>query len=495
MSARIRFSDLNESQKDAILSCIRTRECHHLNTVKMIWGPPGTGKTKTVGFLLHLLLMMECRTLTCAPTNTAVVQVTNRLLEKVKESAEYGTYGLGDIVLFGNRKRMNIDDFDDLHDVFLDHRADMLDKCAHPRFGWTPTLQAMIGLLKEPEKQYELYLRTLQGNRFEINNDNKDAEDSYTILENEDLNTNHEKGDDNDKTLKDKKSKKRWKQIIVQMIKENRNKIKSKDGNGLFAKKKVPYNPLMFAEFVKKSFNSIGERLYFFIVNLYTHLPTSVISIEMVKSMLEAIDSLESFEPLLHDIPNEDLKEAYSRGSFFTRFNVARIDCLFSLESLPSTFPIPYSPDKRLIREFCLESACLIFCTVSSSAKLHIIDMTPLELLVIDEAAQLKECESTIPLQLRGVRHAILVGDEFQLPAMVRSQVFVLSLSLSLKNWESHKVLTSLIYISFDRYNIVDLRRSSVWKKFVREVGILGTQKTPSECPVQNASIHKLISK
>lgn len=43
--------------------------------------------------------------------------------------------------------------------------------------------------------------------------------------------------------------------------------------------------------------------------------------------------------------------------------------------------------------------------------------------IVIDEAAQLKECESTIPLQLPGLRLAILIGDERQLPAMVKSKV------------------------------------------------------------------------
>ncbi|PON78551.1 P-loop containing nucleoside triphosphate hydrolase [Parasponia andersonii] len=49
--------------------------------------------------------------------------------------------------------------------------------------------------------------------------------------------------------------------------------------------------------------------------------------------------------------------------------------------------------------------------------------MSPLELLVIDEAAQLKECESTISLQLLGPGYAILMGDERQLPAMVKSQI------------------------------------------------------------------------
>ncbi|THF97169.1 hypothetical protein TEA_003299 [Camellia sinensis var. sinensis] len=75
------------------------------------------------------------------------------------------------------------------------------------------------------------------------------------------------------------------------------------------------------------------------------------------------------------------------------------------------------------IRRFCLHTTCLIFCTASSSVKLHTEGMAPLELLVIDEAAQLKECEFTIPLQLFGLRHAILIGDERQLPAMVQSEI------------------------------------------------------------------------
>ncbi|PHU08380.1 hypothetical protein BC332_20240 [Capsicum chinense] len=44
--------------------------------------------------------------------------------------------------------------------------------------------------------------------------------------------------------------------------------------------------------------------------------------------------------------------------------------------------------------------------------------MTQLEMVVIDEAAQLKECESTIPLQLLGLCDAILIEDDKQLPAM-----------------------------------------------------------------------------
>jgi senataxin len=46
-----------------------------------------------------------------------------------------------------------------------------------------------------------------------------------------------------------------------------------------------------------------------------------------------------------------------------------------------------------------------------------------LEFLIVDEAAQLKECETLIPLQLPGIRQAVFIGDEYQLPALVKSKV------------------------------------------------------------------------
>lgn len=49
--------------------------------------------------------------------------------------------------------------------------------------------------------------------------------------------------------------------------------------------------------------------------------------------------------------------------------------------------------------------------------------MEPLHLLIVDEAAQLKECESPVPLQLPGISHAVLIGDECQLPATIKSMV------------------------------------------------------------------------
>ncbi|XP_059444854.1 uncharacterized protein LOC132176609 [Corylus avellana] len=107
-----------------------------------------------------------------------------------------------------------------------------------------------------------------------------------------------------------------------------------------------------------------------------------------------------------------------------------RKECLSTLRSVLRTLNGSFNVLDRLsimskqsIEEYCLQTASVLFCTASSSYKLHSVAMKRLSILVIDEAAQLKECESTIPLQLPGLRHAILFGDECQLPAMVESNI------------------------------------------------------------------------
>ena len=51
------------------------------------------------------------------------------------------------------------------------------------------------------------------------------------------------------------------------------------------------------------------------------------------------------------------------------------------------------------------------------------MEMEPLDVLIVDEAAQVRECELVIPLRLHWVKHVVLVGDDCQLTAMVKSKV------------------------------------------------------------------------
>ncbi|KAK9683293.1 hypothetical protein RND81_10G129600 [Saponaria officinalis] len=370
----IRSFKLDESQKNAVLSSIGMAKCaHRKNNVKLIWGPPGTGKTKTVASLLFVLLKLKCRTLTCAPTNIAVLQVAERLVKIVLESVRtYDTYGLGDIVLYGNGERMKIDEHEELVDVFLQYRLETLGECLCPLTGWKFNLDSMICFLRDPRQQYRIYL-----GRDKTCGDDTEG----TVVD----------GDAGNLEPSEKKKKKKTKEIINQ----------SSNGN---QEKQEKESCMTYEEFVLKKFRSLSLKLVSCTKNLYTHLPTSAVPLHVVKQMIQLINLLK---------PPGNSKETYQ----FADLMFKKRELLSIMKELLAGFPLPNINGS--LRNFCLENACLIFCTASGSIKMQ----SSVEMVIIDEAAQLKECESAIPLQLPGVRNALLIGDDRQLPAMVQSKV------------------------------------------------------------------------
>ena len=71
---------LNDSQLDAVASCILASECSHRSSVGLVWGPPGTGKTTTVFFdTSHLgTAVASVHTRTHAPPYTRTPHVYNQ---------------------------------------------------------------------------------------------------------------------------------------------------------------------------------------------------------------------------------------------------------------------------------------------------------------------------------------------------------------------------------------------------------------------------------
>ena len=69
------FTDLNESQKSAVRFALSARD------IAIIHGPPGTGKTTTVVELIVQAIQQGFKVLACAPTNTAVDNMLERLIE------------------------------------------------------------------------------------------------------------------------------------------------------------------------------------------------------------------------------------------------------------------------------------------------------------------------------------------------------------------------------------------------------------------------------
>ncbi|KAM3369762.1 hypothetical protein ACQJBY_017559 [Aegilops geniculata] len=356
---------LNQSQVDAIRSVISAEQCKHMNLIKLIWGPPGAGKTKMVSALLWALACLKCRTLTCAPTNVAVTGVCTRFLQNLKDFTEHIDenglpVSLGDVLLFGNKYNMDITE--DLHDVFLDFRVEELVRCFSRLSGWEYRLASMVSFFEDcgSGSQYDMLIED--------------------------------------------------------------------DGSG---------DPMCFSDFLKKQYDVIAKGLIRCIMNLWIHLPGRCFSCDSISSISKLFNMLKKIDALLCDVnlTDESLKRVLGGCStgksvcgqpipFIEKeLDGARSACLILLKNLQQSLNLPSGVDRNWVQRYCMRNATLIFCTTSSSYRLHHMEITPLDVLIVDEAAQVWECELVIPLRLHGLKHVVLAGDDCQLNAMVKSQV------------------------------------------------------------------------
>jgi len=358
--------------------------------------------------------------LACAPTNTAILQLADRLHGLVQGSFDYKTYGLGDMVLMGNKSRMRLDSFQGLQDVFLDHRVKNLAKCFAPLSGWKHSVESMIHLLEDPEKEYSLYEKEEGG--MSLND--------FVMREYIEV----------FRGFHDHLSTIIGTMTLGEYVKQKHNDIFVK-----FQSIKEKKNILTIEQFIKQRFQELTKNLKFCMQTFYTHLPTSFISRKQVKNMFEVTDLLDSVEARLKVTLSgfgERKISSYSFGSSGTK-------CLNLLSLLSESISLSNDiQETGGIEKFCLLNACIILCTASGSTKLNTVEMNPIKFLVIDEAAQLKECESAIPLKLRGLNHCILIGDEKQLPALVKSKVLSLNCAnlLSLLKKNSYLIYEKLLY-------------------------------------------------
>ncbi|KAL3731199.1 hypothetical protein ACJRO7_028125 [Eucalyptus globulus] len=372
--------DLNESQKKAVGACLSKLQCENKPSVELIWGPPGTGKTKTVAALLFNLLKRKHRTIVCAPTNVAIKEVASRVLKLLKESdsgisteTESLVCYFGDMLIFGNKERLKVDS--DVEVIYLEHRVERISEFT----GWHQCLTSMIDTLANCVRQYHIFLENEHKKRREPGSDDDGSECGSSE---EDVNC----------------------------------ELKS------------------FIEFFRDRFKATVQPLRRCLNIFCTHISRT--NFQNITSLLNLLDS---FETLFcgENLDSEMMEITLSRDevslfSFETSmgplYNLYMkiqecLSLLLTVRDSLKDLKLPNFTSKDMIADFCYQHASLIFCTASSSYKLYSVEMEPLNLLVIDEAAQLKECESVIPLQLPGVKRLILVGDECQLPAMVESEV------------------------------------------------------------------------
>ncbi|XP_044411641.1 uncharacterized protein [Triticum aestivum] len=418
---------LNESQLNAVEDSVAAMGSPS-PSLKLIWGPPGTGKTKTISTILWAMLLRGHRTLTCAPTNTAVLEVASRVVQLVREFSNGGSGGcfLSDIVLLGNNEKMKVEASHELSAVFLDCRVERLSQCFSPNGGWGHCLRSLTDFLAEPVSKYQLYTDKITKDREE---EEKKRNISSNVLDKKNKNVARcNKGNDHEK---DRCNNQGDEQVFV---------------------------TLSFKDFVRATHKELAHNLCHCIEALQNDFPRDPTTAPNFWCMSDVVEVTRVLGALLdagagdrHEAWVSDVGDACSPCSVSNdppckecRFRKARSLCLEQLEYLRNNLKLPGYCDKRPIEIYLLQRAKSILCTVSTSFRLYNVLPTdnqkpvggqgqrqhkepeifpPLELLVVDEAAQLKECEAMIPLQLPCIRHAVFIGDERQLPALVKSKI------------------------------------------------------------------------
>ncbi|KAL8483069.1 hypothetical protein ACS0TY_025932 [Phlomoides rotata] len=372
------LSALNESQRGSILATLRKIGCSHQPSVELIWGPPGTGKTSILSALLYILLKMKVRTLVCAPTNIAITELVSQVAVHVRKSFKSDTEKshmpcpLGDMLVFGNKDNLKVGS--DIQEILLDYRVERLLDYLVPSTGWKHCISTMLDFLEDCVSHYQIFVE----NEKIKSNDLPDAE-------------------------------------VQQCVSQS------------------------FLEFARVRFTHVASPVRQCLLTLFTHLPRSFIQEENYQSIVQLISLLGNLEMLLFkdNMTSSELEMIFLQQTVIgpdslvdtldtSSLQYIRSQCrsiLRSLQASLSKLGLPLVTAKNSTSEFCLQKASLVFCTISSSFKLHSVDIEPFHFLVIDEAAQVKECETCVALQLPHVKHAILVGDECQLPATVASKL------------------------------------------------------------------------
>lgn len=110
-------------------------------------------------------------------------------------------------------------------------------------------------------------------------------------------------------------------------------------------------------------------------------------------------------------------------GCNVAELNEIRMTCLGLIEVVMNSIELPQLDDRKDLEEFCIRHSRIIICTPVCSSQLRELKLDIIDILLVDDAAQIKEIDMLIPLSF-SPRHIVMFGDHLHLQPMVKSEVF-----------------------------------------------------------------------
>ncbi|KAJ3234425.1 hypothetical protein HDU78_005864 [Chytriomyces hyalinus] len=352
---------LNSSQQRAHDAAIATVA---VSGVCLIQGPPGTGKTKTTASIMTTILnRLQTKILQCAPTNIAMVSVGERLVASRKQELGPELFDPLESVIVGNRDKLKDIMSPGFQQYSLEIRVEMVAKCP-------------LALMKRLDKA----LKMTEDDVLESNSDSRNKQQ---------------------RNANQKKSKSRSKATVTEQE--------------------------LTHEKVKAVFEAV--RVY---CNEMRDLVGAAAHIEV--SLVEPFDLIHKFVDLIIALrgPGKDGKAGDKTKTVANPHEVVlsaaerlvphlgETICLDTFGDLDQSKKSIQNMEKALKKLF-LAKARAIFSTLNATYSSHLIDEESFNVVIVDEAAQAMEADTTCILR-HCVKAVILVGDTKQLEATVKSE-------------------------------------------------------------------------
>lgn len=149
---------LSESQTKVVLGSVCSIRCDDEPLVKLVWGPPGTGKTHTLSALVLALSGMECKTIICATSIHSIMASARYFLKFVKRLSEESVdrlplCSLNNIVFYGDENRVKADP--DIEEIMLSSRAAKVLDALRPFMEWRHFFTSTIEFLEDCASERE----------------------------------------------------------------------------------------------------------------------------------------------------------------------------------------------------------------------------------------------------------------------------------------------------------------------------------------------------
>uniref|UniRef100_A0A0E0MHQ1 DNA2/NAM7 helicase-like C-terminal domain-containing protein n=1 Tax=Oryza punctata TaxID=4537 RepID=A0A0E0MHQ1_ORYPU len=349
------LNNYNEEQLSAMTCIISKLSCCHNNSIELVWGSPGTGKTQLAAGLVISLLNSGFKMLVCVPMERDIL-IFLKNLQKVCPSVNFR----GIVILNRLCNPESIKNCNKFHEMNLENRAQALYCCIFLWRSFVKELGFVLGL--------KPYCK--------------------------------EKCDHNGCTICSKSK------LVVFSFSSFKEKV------------------CALAIDVEKCSRILIDSLSDILLSNY--------NIEILNKLLSGISHLEDH------IKNSDITQSgvekefgFASGIDFSweeigcnvaELNEIRMTCLGLIEVVMNSIELPQLEDRKDLEEFCIRHSRIIICTPVCSSQLRELKLDTIDILLVDDAAQIKEIDMLIPLSF-SPRHIVMFGDHLHLQPMVKSEV------------------------------------------------------------------------